>query len=481
MPIDRYVSKAANDEERKSSEEEGRQFRPAIERLIDDLGSLEEGVAYNKWVQQLLSWQKAWLEKMTPFQKEKIVAIAKAFDEYGTDKSGKKDPIKNKKLQDFFFSSVKQYQNLNSLIQAAESNIQAVNNSGFEDFIVAIENVNKQYGLSNGAEQVYLKDNILILEVRSYAANKDLNANTRHCIAKSIGSWEFYVGEEKFTKQFYIYNFKLPSTDNMSVIGVTIGESYRITACHLKNDENHASKIIDTLKKWSIPKEAMQPMTKEEIEARKRRIEASKQIIKENLPIVDIEKYLEAGANPNAQNGKPLENAVKENNKEKVELLIKKGAVPTLNNPIKFAKDLDMIKILVKNGCELTNEVLNTIINDLEAMKFVLQNGIDANFEKGYPLRAASRNQNLDVVKLLVTHGANVAERRYMVVKQCIEYATNEILKYLLDELESGDANFKNPVAKQKLFAEWIGWCSTSLQTTPEQKEEVVEILKSYE
>jgi hypothetical protein len=161
----------------------------------------------------------------------------------------------------------------------------------------------------------------------------------------------------------------------------------------------------------------------------------------------------------------------RENNKEKVELLIKKGAVPTLNNPIKFAKDLDMIKILVKNGCELTNEVLNTIINDLEAMKFVLQNGIDANFEKGYPLRAASRNQNLDVVKLLVTHGANVAERRYMVVKQCIEYATNEILKYLLDELESGDANFKNPVAKQKLFAEWIGWCSTSLQTTPEQKE----------
>jgi hypothetical protein len=481
MPIDRYVSKAANDEEKKSSEEEGRQFRPAIERLIDDLGSLEEGVSYNKWVQQLLSWQKAWLEKMTPFQKEKIVAIAKAFDEYGTDKSGKKDPIKNKKLQDFFFSSVKQYQNLNSLIQAAEANIQAVNNSGFEDFIVAIENVNKQYGLSNGAEQVYLKDNILILEVRSYAANKDLNANTRHCIAKSIGSWEFYVGEEKFTKQFYIYNFKLPSTDNMSVIGVTIGESYRITACHLKNDENHASKIIDTLKKWSIPKEAMQPMTKEEIEARKRRIEASKQIIKENLPIVDIEKYLEAGANPNAQNGKPLENAVRENNKQKVELLIKKGAVPTLNNPIKFAKDLDMIKILVKNGCELTNEILNTIINDLDAMKFVLQNGIDANFEKGYPLRAASRNQNLDVVKLLVTHGANVAERRYMVVKQCIEYGTNEILKYLLDELESGDANFKNPVAKQKLFAEWIGWCSTSLQTTPEQKEEVVEILKSYE
>ena len=267
----------------------------------------------------------------------------------------------------------------------------------------------------------------------------------------------------------------------MSVIGVTIGENYRISACHLKNDENHASKIIDTLKKWGIPKESMSPMTSEEIQARKKRIEASKQIIKENLPIEDVEKYLELGANPNAQNGKPLENAVKENNKEKVELLIKRGAVPTLNNPIKFAKDLDMIKTLVKNNCELTNEVLNTIINDLDAMKFVLQNGIDVNFEKGYPLRAASRNQNLDVIKLLVTHGANVAERRYMVIKQCVEYATNEILKYLLDELESGDSNFKNPASKQKLLAEWISWCSTSLQTTPEQKEEVVEILKSHE
>ena len=481
MPIDRYVSKAANEEERKASEEEGRQFRPAIERLIDDLGTLEEGVAYNKWVQQLLSWQKAWLEKMTPFQKEKIVAITKAFDEFGTDKTGKKDPIKNKKLQDFFFSSVKQYKNLNALIQAAEENIQAANNSSFEDFMVAVENVNKQYGMSNGAEQVYLKDNILILEVRSYAANKDLNANTRHCIAKSIGSWEFYVGEEKFTKQFYIYNFNLPSTDNMSVIGVTIGENYRITACHLKNDGNYVSKIIDTLKKWNIPKEAMQPMTSEEIEARKKRIEASKMIVKPDLTIDQIEEYLDLGANPNAQNGKPLENAVKENDEEKVELLIKRGAVPTLNNPIKFAKDLDMIKLLVKNNCELTNDVLNQIINDLDAMEFVLKNGVNPNFEKGYPLRAAARAKNLDVVKLLITHGANVTERRYMVVKQCVEYGTTEILKYLLDELNSGDANFKNSDTRQKLLKEWVSWSSTSLQTTPEQKEEVVELLNSYQ
>jgi hypothetical protein len=63
-----------------------------------------------------------------------------------------------------------------------------------EDFIVAIENVNKQYGLSNGAEQVYLKDNILILEVRSYAANKDLNINNLLDIIGGGVNTEYDVG-----------------------------------------------------------------------------------------------------------------------------------------------------------------------------------------------------------------------------------------------------------------------------------------------
>ena len=481
MPIDRYVSKAAVAEEKQLAESEGREARTAFERLLDDLEHIEGGVAYNKWVVQLLSWQKAWFEKITPFQKEKIMNIAAAFDQFGTDKSGKKDPIKNRKLQDFFFDSVKQYKTLNALIQGAEDNIQAANNSAYEDFIVHIENVNKKYGKLSGAEQVYLKNNILIIEVKSFAANKEINANCNHCIAKSIGSWENYVAESRFTKQFYIYNFNLPSTDTKSVIGATIGPNYTLTACNLKDNAAFTSQLADYMKKWGIPKESMPPMSEEEIEARKKRIEASKQIIKENLPIDDIEEYLDLGANPNAQNGKPLENAVKENSKEKVELLIKRGAIPSLNNPIKFAKDLDMIKLLVKYNCELTNEILNQIINDLDSMEFVLKNGVDPNFEKGYPLRAAARVKNLDVVKLLVTNGANVAERRYMVVKQCVEYGTIEILKYFLDELESGDANFKNPTSRQKLLAEWISWSSTSLQTTPEQKEEVVEILKSYE
>jgi len=102
MPPDRYVSKAACDEEDLKSEQEGSQKRSAYERLDDDLTKLENSVITNKWVGQLVSFQKAWMTKLSPFQREKIDGIAKAFDFFGTE-DGVKDKAANKALQDVFF------------------------------------------------------------------------------------------------------------------------------------------------------------------------------------------------------------------------------------------------------------------------------------------------------------------------------------------------------------------------------------------
>jgi len=476
-PIDYYVSKAANDEERKLAEEEGRQYRPAKERLDDDLRGLERGIAYNKWVAELLSWQKEWVDNATTQQKDRIQNIAVAFDQYGTDENGVKDLAKNKALTKFFFVKIKDYKNLADLLKAAEDNIKATNNASFEKFVVSMQNVNKKYGDALGCEQLYLNDGILIIEVRSFAANKELNANTEHCITRTIGHWETYVGEEKFTKQFYIYNFNLPPTDNKSVIGITIGVGEKITACHLKNDKPFSQEIVALLKEWNIPKDVMLGMTKEEVEQRKKRIEASKLIVKPNLSFEQVSEYLALGANPNAMAGKPLDNAVKEDKIDIAELLLDKGAIPTINNPIKFAKNLDMIKLLVKNNCPLTNEVFNSILNDIEAVKFVLDNGSDPNFEQGFPLRAAARVGNLDVVKLLVERGARIAERRYMVIKQCVEYGQIDILEFLLEQLQKSDPAFKNEETLTKMIIHWKSWLSSSLQIPQEKKDEVSAIL----
>ena len=104
----------------------------------------------------------------------------------------------------------------------------------------------------NGAEEVYNENNILIIEVRSFVANRDLNSNTSHCIASSQGAWDSYVGDNRFTKQYYIYNFNLPPSDVKSVIGITIGEGGRVTACHTKNDGGFTSQIESYMKSLKI-------------------------------------------------------------------------------------------------------------------------------------------------------------------------------------------------------------------------------------
>lgn len=480
MPVDRYVSRAAVEEEERNASSEGRQYRTPFERLGDDLTKLEGGIATNKWIGDLLSFQKAWMEKLTPYHKEKIDGIAKAFDDFGIE-DGVKDKEANKSLQKIFFKGVLQYKTLEALIKGAEDYIKAANNASMKKFFVSMDKVNKKYGDNNGAEKVFTKDNILIIEVKSYPANVDLNANTAHCITKSPGHWQTYVGLEKFTKQYYIYDYDLPPSDNHSVIGITIGEGGRITACHLKNDANFASSIVSYMKKKGIDMNVMPPLSKEEIEQRKRKIVASKEIVRDNLTLEQTKKYFEDGADINAGNGKPLENAVKEDNLEKAEYVLSVGAMPSVNNPIKYAKNFDMIKLLVQYGCQLTNEVFNSIVNDSDAIGYVLSKGMDPNFEKGYPLRAATRANNLESVKLLVKGGASISERRYMVIKQCVESGNLEIMQFLLEELSKSDVTFKNTESRTKLISEWKNWNSSSLQTKPEVKEEVLSILTSFE
>jgi hypothetical protein len=308
-----------------------------------------------------------------------------------------------------------------------------------------------------------------------------LNANTAHCITRSPGHWEGYVGLEKYTKQYYIYDFELPPSDIYSVIGITIGEGGRITACHLKNDRAFGSEIVSYMKKKGINMDVMPPLTKEEIEQRKRKIIASKEIVKDKLTLDQVKKYFEDGADPNAGSGRPLENAVKENNYEKTKYLLDIGAVPTINNPIKYAQNLDMIKLLVEYQCPLTNEVFNLLVNDHEAIKYVLKKGMDPNFEKGYPLRAAIRVNNFESIKILIQGGARVDERRYMAVKQSVEIGNVELLNFLLDHLQKTDTNFQKVDFRNELIAYMKKWNISSLETKEDLKSEVLDILVKYE
>lgn len=453
--------------------EVGKDGRNGFEVLGDDIEKLKRGRVVKKWVDKLYGEIKREYANARPTVKEKVDGIAMAFDEFGKESNGTKDIKVNAELQDLFFNKLRRYENLHEVIQGALSYIKSANNSSISKFFQNIQKVNLKYGELNGAEIVYNENNVLILEIRSFHANKELNSNTSHCIASSSHQWDSYVGSDaNYNKQYYIYNFNLPPSDDKSVIGITIAPKGEIRACHTKSDAGYSGQIKAYLSKLSIDFGVLAPMTTEEIEKKKKRVIANKEIIKPNLSSEQVKRYYDEGGDPNAGQGKPLINAVLEDDYEKTEYLLSVGAMPNIGSAIKGAKNLKMIKLLVSHGATVTNEIFGSVSNDYDAVKYLLDENMDPDFEQGLPLRTAAKLGRLDILELLVSRGAKISIRRYMVVKWAAEWAKIDILNWLLDKLKEGGIK---PTATE--YDDWIHWSKTSDKVEDSEKAKVEKLL----
>lgn len=457
IPLDRYAAIKTTDEDQ----------RPVSERIQDDIEKLKLEKSYRKFYNELLPNQKKWVEESTTQQKEKLRDIGIAFGEIGKDDSGKIDQELQRSLQRVFYSKLKDFKRLDEIIDYAINYIKALNNNQFSKFMKKIDEVNTKFGQNNGARVVYNKDGYLVIEVYSYVSNRELNGHTSHCIARSGSYWDSYL--EDYNKQYYVYNFNLDPTDNKSVIGMTIKPNGELRAAHDKVDGNVSSSFKSIVKGWDIPFELFAPMTKEEVEIKKKKIEASKKIIQTNISIEETQKCLDDGADPNAKQGLPLKNAVKADNKELVSLLLSKGAMPNLSEQsssetaITHAKDLEMVKILVSAGASLNSSVFRNVANDPDAVEYLLKAGMDPNFDRGFPFRAAAKNNDIKSMELLMKYADNIkssdsdkeslqqkqlimlTERRYMALKWAAERLNVEATIFILNKLkELGDDSMKN-------------------------------------
>lgn len=455
--------------------------RNGFERLGDDIEKLKRQRVVKKFVDNLYGDTKREYLAASETIKEKLEGIAMAFDEFGKETDGSKNDKVNKELQDLFFTKVKRYKNLNEVIQAAVAYIKSAGNANMSKFFQAIQKANLKYGEMNGAEIVYNQNDILILEVRSFHANKELNANTSHCIASSSHQWESYVGaDSNYNKQYYIYNFKLASNADESVIGITIEPRGVIKACHTKSDRGYSGQIKNYLAGLKIPFETLAPMTPIEIEKKKKRVIANKEIVKPGLSLEKLRKYIEEGADPNASQGKPLVNAVSEDTAEgdpkaleKCKYLLEVGAAPNIGSAIKGAKNLEMIKLMVSNGATLTNDIFNGVASDYDAVEYLIKAGMDVDFENGLPLRTAAKEGRLDIVKLLLKHGAKINTRRFMVIKWASEWANADVLQHLLDTLDK-----TGEMIGEKQLTDWIHWSNTSDKIQDSGRAEIKKILE---
>ena len=446
------------------------------EILIDGLDSLEDYRKIKKVIDKLTPILKKDYNDSPEVIKGQFAEVCRGFEQLGG-----KDEVKKEKLWKSFFGEVRtiesdqvihgksykkgdkryfgplfRYKNIREFIKAAQNYLKSSENETIIAFYDKINSCNERYGFL-GSDTIYEDNGILIIEVKSFQANQFLNGHTRHCIKDYSSQWDNYVSNHN-NKQYYIYNFNIPQYDNYSTIGITIQPGQSVRACHAKDDANIQSTIKNILKKWEGEYDIkddlfgqLKPMTDEEIVRREKAKIAEREIVKKGLSIEQIKSYVrEDGANINKDNCVALLHAVEENNFEKAKVILELGGSPNLRSKvdsiINKAQNLDMIKLLVSNGSELTGEVFNNICNDLDAVEYCLKQGLDPNFDNSLPIRRSCKGSwktkddigegYYDVFKLLVKYGAKLSDSggRNMAIKWAAEYGRLNFIDYMLEK-----------------------------------------------
>lgn len=421
--VDKYIEP----EERNGSK------RTAYEDLSDDLENILRYRDYKHFIDELPAKMKHEVESSGVVMKEKLENLAVEFY--------KLDP----ELQKNFIKKLSRYTALNDLVRVMESYLKASSGEGFSTFIKKIEELNKRMSEKHGAEILYINEDTetIIIELKSFEACKTLCANTSWCIAQWHSHWESYVGGDNvFSKQYAIFNFSLSPADNKSIIGCTIEQNNHWRTGHVKNDSPISEKSFRSLLSKEENDVIVGP-TKDEVAAKKRYVEASKVLKKDNITLDQAKKAIADGAGVNTGAGIPLINAVKAGNIPLIEYYLSNGAVPNLSPdekdaPINHTTNLDIIKMLVAKGANFTPKAFKNFVDNStgvfnkEAIEYFLKNGMNINFQEGYALRSASKHDNLGLISFLVEKGANPNAKNGMAFCWSCEWARLAVVDYFL-------------------------------------------------
>jgi hypothetical protein len=200
-----------------------------LEELYDDISSAREWVIYNK---EFVSRLTAPLKKEA--RKDKVLKNAYVH----LPGSDKKDLLFN------FVKKVARYKQDYSKFK--NDCLYYINRNG-QDILEVENDINK----TKGAYLVYNKGNVLIAEIYTKEASCALGSKS-WCISDGSSNWEEYMGLEKRNKQYFIWNFNIPSYDIESQVGSTIKSGGSVRTSHLKDDSSVS--IYNYLSKYEIEK-----------------------------------------------------------------------------------------------------------------------------------------------------------------------------------------------------------------------------------
>ena len=508
--------------------------RTNAEILADGLEKLKEYRIVKKIVDSLPKKVRQSYEDAPPLLKEQMVDIAKAFEELPEDMTkdgitkkeriwknffgemkldsdanlpdGKPNPNFGKKV---YKSRLKRFEEMDNpireFLKSAKSHLEASLSDGYTERLEKVDKCNDKFGIM-GCQVIYHEGGIMVVQVNSWAANNFLNSHCNHCIVNYQSYWNSYLGD--YNKQYYIYNFNISSMEDLSTIGVTIkpDRTWPGGGCQSMRNNSIGGRFKQILKDWekeySIETDLFDiliPMTKEEIARRERAKVAEREIIKKGLTIEQIKQYVtEDGADINKDKAKALINAVEEDDLEKTKLCLSLGASPNLEkgsgSAIAKARNLDMIKLLVTYGSDITGEVFSNILHDNDALEFCLRAGLDPNFGSSMPFRKVCKGSwksrtdmgesYFDAFKLLLKYGGKVINEtgRNSLLKWACEYNRIDILEHAK---EKGYFDNLTPIycsqSKQKIsqYEEAIRWMGHARRIDDESRKQMIDYLTS--
>lgn len=129
--------------------------------------------------------------------------------------------------------------------------------------------------IKNTSAQIVYEDydkQIIAAFIPDKKTSKELGKDSSWCISYQDdfrNRWDSYNSLENMSKQYFIWNFNYPFSDDKCMIALTIDSEGKVSYIHEKDDYSIMSTYQEYFKKWKIPGRVFTPLSKTEIKYRK--------------------------------------------------------------------------------------------------------------------------------------------------------------------------------------------------------------------
>jgi hypothetical protein len=200
-----------------------------FEALMDQFNNIEERRKY-KWIIDKVNGDlRRSIKNMAPEMIDRLYKAAKLIDEADEEAGDFTDPETGRTTNNRISLLVKSnaFKDGMTYLKWVEEMAEGVSNSELSSKVNALRTLQPEAGI------LYNKNGYLAMSVRTENAQKQLCSVANWCINR--GSWGSYGGQTN-ALQFNIFNFNLPVTNPLHIVGTTIKEGGKVSTAHDKND-----------------------------------------------------------------------------------------------------------------------------------------------------------------------------------------------------------------------------------------------------